>query len=159
MTDAVVDTPQQGSLALEGDTNDSGGVTVDTTVNTNTPISQSTSENSMSIPEIISDSVTGTINQARQAVLKSIWKKINSLCEKYDVSTDELINNIPPQEPVKIKKELSPDDKRHALKGIKLQAKYSDGVNSWSGRGLMPRFIREAMAKDPSLTLESFLVK
>lgn len=98
MTDTVIENPTQMIIDAGKIVITSGGSDVDTdnTQSTNTPTqTEATMTITETISGAISDSVTGTINQARQAVLKSIWKKINSLCKKYDVSTDELINNIP----------------------------------------------------------------
>lgn len=158
-----MENPQQMELTSDEVVNTNGGADVDTN-NTEASNTQTSTEENMTITETISDAisgaVTGTIDQARQVVLGSIWKKINSLCKKYNVSTEELLSNVPPKdETPKVKKELAPDDKRHALKGIKLEPKYTDGVYTWPGRGLRPRWLREAMEKDPTLTLDSFLIK
>ena len=52
---------------------------------------------------------------------------------------------------------IKPSKARHVSAGKKLPPKYRDGNgNSWSGRGLMPKWLREAIAS--GMTLESFEV-
>jgi DNA-binding protein H-NS len=54
---------------------------------------------------------------------------------------------------VPVKKRIS------ALKGTKVPPKYGDGTTTWSGRGRLPSFITKALANDPTLTKDSFLLK
>lgn len=49
--------------------------------------------------------------------------------------------------------------KAHSLKGTHIEAKYMVDGKPWSGRGLMPKAMTEAIAKDPTLTKASFLIK
>lgn len=51
-------------------------------------------------------------------------------------------------------------EKKSANKGSSVKAKYEDGQgNTWTGRGLRPRWLTSALEANPGKTLDDFLIK
>lgn len=53
-----------------------------------------------------------------------------------------------------------PTPEKGSKAGFPVKAKYQDDKgNTWTGRGLKPRWLTEALAADPQKKLEDFLIK
>jgi DNA-binding protein H-NS len=116
----------------------------------------------------------GTMTPKDLEAIALMWKKIYSMCKKFNVTVEVMLENKPAAKAKKekapkaakvpkAKKEKAPkvegEKKPHSLKGTTVEAKYMINGKPWSGRGLMPKSMSAAIAADPTLTKASFLIK
>ena len=106
-----------------------------------------------------------TLTETQVTAKAALWKKIYAIGKANNMSTDDLLLNPPApkvtkEKVVKLPKapKVEGDTKPHTLKGTTIPAKYGDGTNTWSGRGLPVAWLREALAKDPTKTKADFLL-
>jgi len=109
-----------------------------------------------------SDALATQIAEARIAELaESAWPKVTAIMAEYDISRAELNEYVKGITPLlRSRGEPKSGSPKKVRKTSKVVAnKYTDGVNFWTGRGLTPRWLRDALANNPTFTKEGFLIK
>ena len=91
--------------------------------------------------------IDALLEQAKDEAKRQAFSSIDAILNKGKITREELIAHYSGKAP--------------SRKKDKVPAKYQslDGTKQWSGRGVKPKFITEAMAKDKKLKLEDFLIK
>ena len=91
------------------------------------------------------------ISEARVTDLKEMWVQIDHLLSTFKVTKHEFVSYV------KLKKQEMPSKVLITRKEPKkVPVKYSDGVNTWSGRGKPTRAFKHHL--DQGHSLEEFLV-
>ena len=108
-----------------------------------------------------SEALAAQIAEARAAELTTIvWPKITAILIEYDMSKAELLEYAKTTAAYLRTKGGAPVATPKVRVPSKAVAnKYTDGVNFWTGRGLAPRWLKDALASNPTFTKEGFLIK
>ena len=80
---------------------------------------------------------------------------ISRVMEEYELELSDIAAHLGLELPPKKAKAI--DGRKRASPAPKYQS--LDGKFTWSGRGGLPRFIKEAIAANPRLTKDDFLIK
>ena len=100
------------------------------------------------------DALNRQIEEAIAASKNSLWEQINLLLDENEVTPAELVKHYAGSS-------IATSISNVSKKRDKVPAKYQslDGTQTYSGRGQLPRWMRDAIELNPKLTKESFLIK
>jgi DNA-binding protein H-NS len=89
----------------------------------------------------------------RDKKLKSVVADIQKKMAEWGISIEDLKGKVTRAKPIIVKSTRAPS----ANKGKKVAIKYRDGDKTWTGRGMAPKWLKEAEAAGKSR--DTFLVK